>query len=191
MVEEQYESGFESGYIEQKESGETYSLSDVNSNAIAVKDIVDKEAVELVNAIAISNDEQEIAMYLEKFNRNMSKKNLFRILKFNDLLDKVSEEALDRIENHPDELTHSEIVNYIKVSQDAINNAKNASSTDTVTPITLNQQNNTVNVNVNNGSSMDRRSKERIMEAVKNLLNLSLDSDAIDVSSEDKKENNQ
>lgn len=179
---------YESGYIPQAESGESgseYSLSDYNASNDAARDIVDKEAAEIVNAIIVSNDDAEINHFLDKFNQNMSKKNLLRILKFGELLDKVSDEALDRIENHPDELTHAELINYIKVTQESISNAKKPDAgVESIKPITLNQQNNTVNVNVNaDGDTLTRQSKERIMEAVKKLLSISLsEEDVIDSS---------
>ena len=121
---------FESGELINTESGEecNYSIQDLKSGEKAVRDIVDKEAAQIVNAIIVSQDEKEITNYLDKFNRNMSKKNLLRILKYNELLDKVGDEALNRIENHPDELTATELLNYMKVMQDSINTAKKETS---------------------------------------------------------------
>lgn len=137
---------------------------------------VDQQSLSIVNEIVNIEDPKELDSYLEKFNQNMSKKNLLRILKMNELSDKVVDEAIDRIENHPDELTHQELINYIKVSQEAINTKKNEVST--LTPITLNQQNNNINVNVDSRDEdnirVDRRSKERIIDAVSKLLKLSM-----------------
>lgn len=190
---------FESGELINTESGEecNYSIQDFKGGEKAVRDIVDKEAAQIVNAIVVSQDEKEITNYLDKFNRNMSKKNLLRILKYNELLDKVGDEALNRIENHPDELTATELLNYMKVMQDSINAAKKETSpVDGVNPITLNQQNNNVTVNVNSEDRVSRQSKEKIMEAVKQLLKLSLETNEnkdtiIDVESNNdiKKEN--
>ena len=137
---------------------------------------VDQQSLSIVNEIVNIEDPKELDSYLEKFNQNMSKKNILRILKMNELSDKVVDEAIDRIENHPDELTHQELINYIKVSQEAINTKKNEVST--LTPITLNQQNNNINVSVDNKDDdnirVDRRSKERIIDAVSKLLKLSM-----------------
>ena len=188
MIEEQYESG----YIE--ESGDQYLLEGESGDVVIqtaapvlpvkttldekdLRDVVDKESLTIVNNIIESKSNNELTNYLDQFNLNMSKKNLLRILKMNELWDKVSDEALDRIENHSDELTNVEIINFIKVAQDAISNSKKAPDyAQTATPITLNQQNNTVNVNVSADSPrIDRRSKEKIMEAVSKLLNISLD----------------
>ena len=161
----------------------------------SIRNVVDQEALDIVSNIVTTNDTDELNNYLDKFNLNMSKKNLLRLLRMNELLDKVSDEALDRIENHPDELTHAEIISYIKVTQESINNTKKgADQANGVAPITLNQQNNTVNVNVesSNNVRIDRRSKEKIMEAVSKLLNISLDNtseDNIDVIEEPIKEN--
>lgn len=175
--EEQVYHDLESGDLE---SGEEVALpaAPVTLDEKAIRDVVDKESLEIVNNIIVSKNEKELSEYIAKFNLIMSKKNLLRVLKVNKLQDAVYDEALDRVENHPDELTHPEIVSYIKATQEALNNSqKSADYSETITPITVNQQNNTVNVTVNNDDVMDRRSKERVMEAVKKILNI-LDNNA-------------
>ena len=95
----------------------------------------------------------------------------------------MSDEAINRIENHPDEMTNMELLNFIKVAQESLNNSKKESDTvTTLHPITVNQQNNTVNVNVKTSEDVrvNRRSKEKIMDAVSKLLNISLDADAVE-----------
>lgn len=169
----------ESGDLESGEEVALPATPSVTLDHKAIRDVVDKESVEIVNNIVVSKDDKELSEYIAKFNLNMSKKNLLRILRMNELQDLVCDEAIDRVENHPDELTHAELINYIKTTQDALNNAKKgADYSETVAPITVNQQNNTVNVNVTNDEGMDRRSKERIMQAVKKLLNILDDNNA-------------
>lgn len=145
--------------------------------------IIDKESLDIVHNIVTTNDPSSLNTYVDQFNLNMSKKNLLRILKMNELWDRVSDEAINRIENHPDEMTNMELLNFIKVAQESLNNSKKESDTvTTLHPITVNQQNNTVNVNVKTSEDVrvNRRSKEKIMDAVSKLLNISLDADAVE-----------
>ena len=80
-------------------------------------------------------------------------------------------------------MTNMELLNFIKVAQESLNNSQKESDTvTTLHPITVNQQNNTVNVNVKTSEDVrvNRRSKEKIMDAVSKLLNISLDADAVE-----------
>lgn len=149
-------------------------IVEINS-AKEIRDVLDSESLAIVNNIVNVKDNKDYLAQLDKFNLNMSKKNLLRILRMNELFDIVSDEAIERVSKHPDELTTLEIISYLKTSQDAITNSKKAEVAETASPITLNQQNNTVNVTVNTEEGItDRRSKEKVMDAVSKLLNLSL-----------------
>lgn len=183
MIDNEYESG----YIEDYESGYIVPVAEENKiipvpekvSEKDLRDIVDNKALELASNIITSQEPNDLTAYINEFNNNMSKKNILRLLKMNELWDKVSDEAVDRIQNHSDELTHAEIINYLRVTKESIDNINKGSDQVSLTqPITLNQQTNTVNVNIESSEQqnirIDRRSKEKVMEAVSKLLNISL-----------------
>ncbi len=47
--------------------------------------IIDKESLDIVHNIVTTNDPSSLNTYVDQFNLNMSKKNLLRILKMNEL----------------------------------------------------------------------------------------------------------
>lgn len=165
----------------------------------------DKEN-ELLNLIPLDSKTKEIAQKiidedsLDKvkdlthlFNLNQAKKNVLRILKLNTLLDKVSDTMIERFEQTPGQFSNADLLNYMQVTQSAIDRAnKSLNMVDESQAITLNQVN---QVNLNVGDEvMDKDSREKILEAVKHIMdvskNLELDLDKEDniVIEEDKEE---
>ena len=97
-------------------------------------------------------------------------KTMQRILKSNQLLDKVTEEALDRFIKNKDEFTNQDLLNYMKVVQDSINNSQKTLSTQqeqiSKPLIQINQQNITTN------EPLSKESQEKILSVVEELMKL-------------------
>ena len=135
---------------------------------------------ELLNLIPLENSTKQVAEDILKetdldklknltdlFNLNQAKKNVLRVLKFNSLLDKVSDQMLARFEQHPGEFSNSDLLNYLTVTQNAIDRAnKSLALVDNTPAIQINQVNIT-----NNDAELSRESTARVMEAVQSLLN--------------------
>ena len=139
-------------------------------------------SMEDINLVPLNQETQDIAQQVidekdvdrtrdlvQLFNLNVAKKNVVRILKLNGLLDSVSDTMIDRFEKHPGEFSNEDLLKYMQVIQQSIDNAnKNLNLVDQTQAITLNQNN---QVNVNIIDTLDRDSKERIADAVKAILN--------------------
>lgn len=183
MIEEKEQ--LESGQLE---SGEGFHPEgEVLPEKVTAKiEIVETSSVDLTSdsfdiaqKILEAKDKDELQKYTDLFNLSMAKKNAVRIVKLNNLYDKVTDEAGERIEKRPDEITNKELLDYMKALQDSIDKAQNGlKNIDNTQMITLNQQNNTVNVTVNSeeGPVRSRQSKEKIIEAVRGLLRLAQES---------------
>jgi len=105
----------------------------------------------------------------KKFSINQTKKNVLRIIKLNNLLDKVNDQAIERFEKRPGDINTTDLIKYMQVVQDSIDKSqKYIENIDTSPMIQLNKQENTVNINV--GSELDRESKEKVIEAINALL---------------------
>lgn len=105
----------------------------------------------------------------KKFSINQTKKNVLRIIKLNNLLDKVNDQAIERFEKKPGDINTTDLIKYMQVVQDSIDKSqKYIENIDTSPMIQLNRQENTVNINV--GSELDRESKEKVIEAINALL---------------------
>lgn len=141
---------------------------------------VNDEAVELSKEIAKVSNKDDLDFLYAKFKINDTKKNVFRMNKLNNLLDKVTDEAIVRFENRPGEMSNKEVIDYMNVVQNQIERSKEA--LDSIKEINAVQVNNTVNVNINNESqTLSRESREKIIDVIKNILNSTNNNTIIDI----------
>lgn len=148
---------------------------------------VDDKAKEISKEIAKAENKNELDSLYDMFKINDTKKNIFRINKLNHLLDKVTDEAMTRFENRPGEMSNKEVIDYMNVIQNQIERSKN--TVDSIKEINAVQVNNTVNVNINNEvSTLSRESREKIIDAIKNILTSTSNDTIIDIKSEDAQE---
>lgn len=123
------------------------------------------------------------------FNLNSQKRNVLRVLKMNSLLDKVTDQIIERFEKNPHLFTNEDLLKYMQVTENAIDRAnKNLNMVEETPPIQLLQQNQ-VNININQG--LNRESRQRVIETVQAILNSSQNNsaeDAIDVTPVDEEQ---
>jgi hypothetical protein len=132
--------------------------------------ILEESSNNLVNDIVQTSDIDELKNLTRLFEINQAKKNALRIVKLNTLLDKVNDQAIERFEKRPYEISNKELLDYMKVVQEQIHNSQDTlSKIDQSPAIQINQQNNSINVNVGQ-EAIDRDSKERVIDAVTQLL---------------------
>jgi len=95
---------------------------------------------------------------------------MVRVNKLSDLLDTITDQALTRFTSRPDEISNKELFDGLKIVQDLIERGQKQVSGVNETPlITVNQQNNEVNIG-GAGSGLSRDSRERVKSAVLGLL---------------------
>lgn len=131
--------------------------------------IVDKSK-ELADTIMKENNVDKVKDLTALFNLNQQKKNILRILKFDGLLDSISDQMEERFAKRANEFSNSDLVEYLKAIQQAME--KTQKTVDLVSetpPIQFNQQN--VNIEINDSiGSLDADEKERISDAIKAIL---------------------
>lgn len=128
---------------------------------------LDEQTSLIAENIVKEKDVYKVKDLTTLFNLNQRKKNVLRLMKFNGLLDTISDQMLERFEKKAGEFSNSDLLNYMQVIQSAIDRAQKSIDLVSETPsIQLNQNNLTVNV----GDGFDRESKERIADAVKAIL---------------------
>ena len=136
---------------------------------------VDNEAIELSKKIAKVENKSQLDSLYDTFKINDTKKNVFRINKLNNLLDKITNEAINRFEQRPGEMSNKEIIDYMNAISNQIDRSKN--TLNEIKDINLTQVNNTVNVNIGNKETiLSRESREKVIDFVKNILNKSEES---------------
>lgn len=130
---------------------------------------IEKDMQKATEDLVSETDPSILKDKIELFNLYQTKKNAIRALKYNDLLDKVSDEMLLRFKENPDEFTNSDLLQYLQTTQNALDRSnKSLNSIEDRPLININQ------VNVNSEEApLDRESRERVMKAVQALLNKS------------------
>lgn len=152
--------------------------------------LLDEER-ELLNKISKVDTQQEFQEVFQLFDLNQKKKNLVRINKLNNLLDKVSDRAIERVESHPDEITNKELLDFMNVTSSTIEKTTNSlfkESEATAASIQINQNN--IHVGENENNKLTRESRERIFSVVNQILNKSMDKDIIEIDATSKEGNN-
>lgn len=135
--------------------------------AISTKSL-DEKTTQIAQNIINEEDVDTIKDLTHLFNLNQAKKNVLRVMKLNGLLDTVSDKIIERFEKYPDNFSSADLLNYLQVTQNAIDKANKNLSLVEETPIIQVNHNNQVNVNI--VDSYDRESKERVMEFIKSVL---------------------
>ncbi len=128
---------------------------------------VDTAITDVANQVLAESDPDKAKNLISLFNWNMSKKNVARILKLNELYDNVTDHMVTRLATKSDQFTNSDLLDYMKVIQGAIDTStKNLTQTEEP-PVIV--QNNT-QVNINMTDQFDREAKERILAAIQATL---------------------
>lgn len=153
-----------------------------NTQDVEVQNNIDSTLSSLVDDILYESSPEKTKDLVELFNWNISKKNIARIHKLNNLYDSITDQMTERVEKRADQFSNSDLIDYIKTIQGAIDtNTKNLSSID-APPMILQQTNTQINVNVTD--SFDREAKARILAAVQATLNQVKTADNIIVDEE-------
>ena len=146
------------------------------NNDLIVKNNNDIE--KLVDQLIQEEDPDKTKEMINLFNINMAKKNTLRVIKVNELLDKVNDEAIRRLDDYPELMNHSDLLNYMKSAQLQLDKSmENIKSINEVPSIQLNQDN-SVNINIEK-SELSRDSRERVLKAVQDFLAQSENADNI------------
>lgn len=141
--------------------------------------------ITIVNDIIGSTDIDELKNLAKLFEINQAKKNALRIVKLNNLLDMVNDQAIERFTKRPYEVSTKELLDYMQVVNTQIEKSQKVVKMIDETPmIQINQQTNSINVSVGE-EQLDRQSREKVIDAVKHLLlmvNKPKEEDVIDLT---------
>lgn len=153
---------------------------------------LDMSSKEILTKMMNEQDLDKVKDLTNAFNVNQVKKNLVRTVRLNALLDKIDEQALERVTKRPDEITNKELFDFRQIVQSSIDKSQQSIETLSDKPL-IQINNNKLNVSVNN-TEISEDSKERILDAVQQLLQLYKHSDdseikTIDVSEEQTTDN--
>ena len=127
---------------------------------------------QVVKDIVAAPNKEELEKQFQLFNMNQVKKNALRIIKLNDLLTKVEDQALERFEKRPDQVSNKELLDYMNAVSNQIEKAQNFSKETLSTEvggIKIKQEKTEVNINV--AQVLNRNEKDRVVDVISILLN--------------------
>lgn len=143
--------------------------------SIAKPVTLDEESKNIVDDVIKEKDPDKIKDLIDLFNLNQSKKNLARTDTCNKLLDKVVEEAFNRVSNGSMLLTDKELLEYAN-SISALMTKFNVDPENLIVPTIRN--NTQVNINM---FELNRDSREKVTDAVKAILAKASSGEYIDI----------
>lgn len=139
----------------------------MDENKLSVTNI-DSKSEDLAQQILDTEDVKQVQDLTNLFNLNSQKRNVVRILKMNDLLDKVTDQMIERFEKNPNNFSNEDLLKYMQVTENSIEKAnKNLSQIEDTPPIQLTQNNVTVNLEQ---PGLSRESKQRVLSVVDQIL---------------------
>lgn len=143
-------------------------MSEENKDVIPAAVPIDEKIQDLATKIIDEQDVDKTKDLITLFNWNISKKNVSRVKKLNDLYDAVTDQMATRIATKSDQFTNSDLLDYMKTLQGAIDTSSQNLTNAQEPPQIVNQHNTQINVNI--GETFDRDAKMRILEAVQATL---------------------
>ena len=149
--------------------------SQIDQQPVSIDDLIsviplDNQTAKVTNELIEEQDLDKVKNLTKLFNLNQAKRNAIRVMKLNSLLDKVSDQMIERFNKKPGEFSNKELLDYMSVVQSTIDRAnKSIELVDQTPAIVINQQNN--QVNIDSSPVLDRESRMRVVEAVKGSMN--------------------
>lgn len=153
------------------------SLQPVENNLPDKIDVsaLNAESKDLLNQIIQEKDLNKVQDLTHLFNAAQTKKTLARVDKMSILLDALTDQAIERLTNRPDEISNKELMDGMKTVQDLIERGQQQASNsgdEINTFIQINQTNNEVHVGdeETTANTLSRESREKVKNAVAELL---------------------
>lgn len=129
---------------------------------------IDATILDVANQVMSEESADKTKDLVALFNWHLSKKNVSRLVKLNNLYDKVSDQMEMRLTSRGDQFSNSDLIDYMKTLQGAIDNSSKVLAQIDETPTIV--QNNNTQINVNVVDSFDKDAKERILSAIRATL---------------------
>lgn len=122
---------------------------------------------ELAVKIQEESDASKSKELIDLFNWNLSKKQISRVAKLDELFDDVTDQMILRFKTKPDQFSNDDLLNYMKTVQGAMDSTSKHIDEIPEAPKII--QNNT-QININGVEKFDRDSRARILAAIRATL---------------------
>lgn len=154
-----------------------------NANLVTINtNSLNEESASLITQIIAETDVEKTKDLTYLFNLNQNKKTMIRVNKLNELQDNLTDLAIKRVTDKPDNMTTREVMDALKTVQDLIERgtAQVVDVNEQTPLITINQQNN--EVHMDGEASQSRESREKVKNAVLDILNKAMSANMMNSS---------
>lgn len=150
-------------------------LMPIQASSLALNtDALNQESATIINKLIAEQDVQKTKDLTYLFNINQNKKTMVRQNKLNELQDILVDEAIDRFSSRPAEISNQELMTGLKTVQDMIEKSQKAVNgvTESTPIITINQQNNEINVagEDSDKKKLTKESRDRVKQAMAAIM---------------------
>lgn len=146
-------------------------------------ELITSDAIQsLVDSIQSETDISKTQDLIALFNWNLSKKNVARLLKLNNLYDNITDQMEARVLKRPDQFSNDDLLNYLKTLQSAIDGSNKQLQSIEEPPPKIIQNNTQINVTV--GDEFSKESRDRILNAIQ--ATMAAANSAVEVDYEDR-----
>ena len=132
---------------------------------------------ELSDRILSETDIEQFDKMKNLFDLNMKKKEIIRLNKLNDLQDLTVEEMSKRLQKRSGEFSNQDLLGYFKTIQESI--SKSDTSLDGIDVASIKVIQNQLNINMNNEDGLSRESKNKVIEAIRSILDKSTSNEEV------------
>lgn len=148
----------------------------LNINPPSLNDLK-TESKDLVGKIIKEQDPDKFKDLSVLFDINQRKKNIARMDRLSDLLELVDDEVILRLSTDPSSIADKDLINYMDKATKSMTAVKQ--SIDATPTIQINNQTN--EIHIEEGSGFDRESRKRILDAVMSIIESTNDDNIIEV----------
>ena len=138
-----------------------------------------KEGNDIADKIINASTTDELNEVTNLFLANQRKKDMIRSHKLSILLGIIDDEVINRFTDRPEDFDNTELLNYMNSTQRNIDSITR--SLDEKPIVQINNQHNEINIG---GSSLNRESRVKVLNAVQDILNSLQDGDVDDKTNE-------
>ena len=140
------------------------------------KDLVNKTNSELSEIILAESNPDNLNNVIDIFNYNLKKQELIRTNKLHEILNKLTDQAIDRLENRPNNFSNKDILDYMQAISNILSKQNEIGTKDFPTIKLI--QNNNINLTANSNQELSKESRDRILKAVNAILNAPQDNNS-------------
>ena len=154
----------------ESESESVLSLDDSEDGRELAEVSLKSPSNDILSRIESAESVDELKEFTRLFHLSLAKKEAARALTQSELIDVLLQQADERIRKRPDEMSHKDLLDYLNAFQASVDKSSKTleAKIEETPPMTLNQTNQEININIGGGKSVaiDDDARMRILDVV-------------------------